>query len=96
MQIKDLFNFEDIQQVVAIGNIENEQEMVEKFDALIADKKFPWKLRDVLPIVKSAGDSAGKLTEKGAKLLDPTGTLRAGIPVCPPEGDGDGYIVGRC
>lgn len=31
MQIKELFNFEDIQQVVAIGNIENEQEMVEKF-----------------------------------------------------------------
>lgn len=31
MKIKELFNFEDIQQVVAIGNIENEQEMVEKF-----------------------------------------------------------------
>lgn len=31
MYIKELFNFEDIQQVVAIGNIENEQEMVEKF-----------------------------------------------------------------
>ena len=31
MQIKELFNFEDIQQVIAIGNIENEQEMVEKF-----------------------------------------------------------------
>lgn len=31
MLIKDLFNFEDIQQVVAIGNIENEREMVEKF-----------------------------------------------------------------
>lgn len=31
MQIKELFNFEDIQQVVAIGSIENEQEMVEKF-----------------------------------------------------------------
>ena len=31
MKIKELFNFEDIQQVIAIGNIENEQEMVEKF-----------------------------------------------------------------
>ena len=31
MLIKDLFNFEDIQQVIAIGNIENEREMVEKF-----------------------------------------------------------------
>lgn len=68
--------------------------MVKKFDALIVEKKYPWKLRDVLPIVKSAGDSAGKLTEKGAKLLDPTGTLRAGIPVCPPEGDaGTGMVA---
>ena len=27
------------------------------------------------------------MTEEGAKLLDPTGTLQAGIPFCPPEGD---------
>lgn len=27
------------------------------------------------------------LTEEGAKLLDPTGTLQAGVPFCPPEGD---------
>lgn len=31
MKIKELFNFEDIQQVVAINNIENEKEIVEKF-----------------------------------------------------------------
>lgn len=70
------------------------QAMVEEFDTLIADKKYPWKLKDVLPGVKKAGDSAGKLTEKGAKLLDPTGILRAGIPVCPPEGDaGTGMVA---
>lgn len=31
MKIGDLFNFEDIQQVIEIGNVKNEQEMVEKF-----------------------------------------------------------------
>lgn len=61
--------------------------MVEKFDALIADKQFPWKLRDIFPKVLTAGENAGVLTEEGAKLLDPSGKLKAGIPLCPPEGD---------
>lgn len=61
--------------------------MVEKFDNLIAPKNLPWKLLDILPQVLLAGDDAGVLTEKGAKLLDPTGTLEAGTPLCPPEGD---------
>ncbi len=34
------------------------------------------------------------MTEKGAKLLDPSGTLLAGIPLCPPEGDaGTGMVA---
>jgi len=61
--------------------------MVDKFDNLIAPKNLPWKLRDILPQVLIAGDDAGILTEKGAKLLDPSGTLLPGIPLCPPEGD---------
>jgi len=62
-------------------------QMVEKFDAQIADKGYGWKLLNVLPEVLSAGDDAGCLTESGAKLLDPTGALCAGTPVAPPEGD---------
>ncbi len=31
--------------------------------------------------------AADELTEEGAVFLDETGTLRAGIPLCPPEGD---------
>ena len=61
--------------------------MVEKFDALIADKAYPWKLEDIMPKVLTAGEAAGCLTEEGAKLLDPAGKLKAGIPLCPPEGD---------
>jgi len=63
------------------------EKMVGQFDELIAPKGFSWKLRDILPVSLAAGKSAGSLTKEGAKKLDPTGTLKAGIPVCPPEGD---------
>jgi sugar (pentulose or hexulose) kinase len=71
-----------------------ESAMIEKFDELIEDKGFTWKLADILPKVLTAGDSAGKLTEEGAKLLAPSGVLTAGIPMCPPEGDaGTGMVA---
>ena len=51
-------------------------------------------LRDIFPKVLTAGDKAGSLTEAGARLLDPTGDLKAGIPLCPPEGDaGTGMVA---
>ena len=61
--------------------------MVEKFNALIADKHYSWTLTDIMPKILMAGESAGTLTEAGAKLLDASGELEAGIPLCPPEGD---------
>ena len=61
--------------------------MIDTFEKLIADKGYPWKLSDILPEILLAGDNAGALTEEGAKLLDVSGNLKAGIPVCPPEGD---------
>lgn len=61
--------------------------MVQKFDALVEDKQFGWKLRDIMPNVMVAGECAGTLTEEGAKLLDASGMLQAGAKVCPPEGD---------
>ena len=61
--------------------------MIEKFDGLVAQKQCGWKLRDILPRVLCAGEKAGCLTPEGAKLLDPSGTLQAGAPMCPPEGD---------
>lgn len=68
--------------------------MMEKFDALIEPYGFSWKLADVLPASISAGEDAGTLTEEGAKLLDVSGNLEAGIPVCPPEGDaGTGMVA---
>lgn len=60
---------------------------VERFDAMTAPRGFPWKLRDILPGVLPAGAPAGVLTAEGAALLDETGLLEPGIPMCPPEGD---------
>ena len=63
------------------------EEMVRKFDALMAEKGCALKLREVFPKVLTAGEDAGCLTAEGAALLDPDGQLAAGIPMCPPEGD---------
>ena len=61
--------------------------MALQFDELIKEKNFPWKLLSILPKVLCAGENAGKLSEKGARLLDVSGALQSGIPFCPPEGD---------
>ena len=61
--------------------------MMDKFEQKIADRKFSWTAKEVLPKVLCAGDAAGTLTAAGAAFLDPTGTLEAGVPFCPPEGD---------
>ncbi|MDE7436719.1 MAG: FGGY-family carbohydrate kinase [Lachnospiraceae bacterium] len=63
------------------------ERMIGAFDGLVADKGYPWKLREIMPKVQKAGEAAGLLTPEGAKLIDPTGRLQAGIPCCPPEGD---------
>ncbi len=70
------------------------RKMIAQFDELVADKGFPWKLEDIMPGVLVAGEDAGVLTEEGAKLLDVSGNLEAGIPLCPPEGDaGTGMVA---
>ncbi len=58
------------------------RDMADKFSALTGVD-----LRAILPRVVAAGESGGVLTEEGALFLDPTGTLRPGIPVAPCEGD---------
>ena len=68
--------------------------MLDKFDALIGEAGYAWRIREVLPKVLAAGDAAGKLTEAGELFLDPTGEFKAGIPFCAPEGDaGTGMVA---
>ncbi len=70
---------------VASGDFDRAR--IDAFDSLVADKGYPWKLREILPSVLRAGSYAGVLTEEGARLLDPSGHLTPGVPFCPPEGD---------
>jgi sugar (pentulose or hexulose) kinase len=71
-----------------------DKRMIELFNKQSGVEKLPWKLIDILPKVLVAGEPAGKLTAEGARLLDPTGQLQAGIPLCPPEGDaGTGMVA---
>ena len=54
------------------------------------------RLTELLPDVLVAGQRAGELTELGAGLLDPTGTLQPGAVFAPPEGDaGTGMVATR-
>lgn len=71
-----------------------DKRMIAQFNELVAPENLPWNLEDIIPKVLTAGEGAGTLTEEGAKLLDVSGTLKAGIPVCPPEGDaGTGMVA---
>lgn len=71
-----------------------DQDLLAKFATLIEPEGMPWQIKDLLPKVLVAGDDAGSLTAEGAKLLDPSGKLQSGIPLCPPEGDaGTGMVA---
>lgn len=93
------------QKVVGIGeasgifpidiNTKNYNEKMQvQFNELISDKKYSWKIEEILPKVLMAGEEAGLLTADGAALLDKTGVLQSGAAVCPPEGDaGTGMVA---
>ena len=68
-------------------------EFLEKFNKLLAEKGFTKKAPVIFPKEYEVGECAGVLTENGAKLLDPSGNLQAGIPLCPPEGDADPGMI---
>jgi sugar (pentulose or hexulose) kinase len=71
-----------------------DEHMIGLFNQRLELENIPWKLLEILPKVLVAGDAAGILTEEGSRLLDPAGTLQAGLPLCPPEGDaGTGMVA---
>lgn len=70
--------------------------LLEKFDRLVSERAYGLQVSQLLPEVLVAGEPAGDLTAEGAALLDPTGALRPGIPLCPPEGDAGTGMVATC
>lgn len=71
-----------------------DKKMLEKYNALLNAHGVCADMGALLPESLLAGEDAGTLTEAGARLLDPSGTLKAGAPLCPPEGDaGTGMVA---
>lgn len=64
---------------------EYDRRMLAAFNTLCAD--MPRRIEDILPRPLMAGENAGRLSARGAQLIDPTGTIKPGTPLCPPEGD---------
>jgi len=56
--------------------------------AAVFKEKTGLDITELFPKPLVAGADAGCLTADGAKLLDPSGALESGVPLCPPEGDG--------
>jgi len=71
-------------------------ELLARYDGLVAGRSPQLSLAALLPEVLLAGQSAGELTAEGAALLDPTGALRPGAVLCPPEGDAGTGMVATC
>jgi sugar (pentulose or hexulose) kinase len=84
---KKVLGVGDASGMFPIENGNYNPQMLKKFDELIVSSNYSWKITDILPAILNAGENAGTLTAEGAKLLDPSGCLRDGIPFCPPEGD---------
>ncbi|MEO6532594.1 MAG: FGGY-family carbohydrate kinase [Pseudolysinimonas sp.] len=69
-------------------------ELLSRYDRLVAGTALTGSLRELLPEVLVAGQPAGTLTAEGAALLDPSGALKPGALLCPPEGDaGTGMVA---
>ncbi|MRX71534.1 ATPase [Bacillus lacus] len=71
-----------------------DENMLQTFDKVIGAKGCTLNMKNILPTVLLSGESAGELTEAGAKILDISMNLQPGIPLCPPEGDaGTGMVA---
>ena len=91
---KKVLGVGDASGMFPIKDGEYDREMLARYDELLKKRGLAKRFGDLLPAILLAGEDAGCLTENGARFLDPTGNLQAGIPLCPPEGDaGTGMVA---
>lgn len=77
-----------------VTDCEFDKEMVATFENQINKKGYDFKIKDIFPKIRKAGESEALLTKDGAMFLDESGDLEGGIPVCAPEGDaGTGMVA---
>ncbi len=62
-------------------------EKLKIYDECLRERGMSVSAKEIFPKILFAGENGGILTEEGAALLDESGELLAGIPLCPPEGD---------
>ena len=79
--------------IFPVNGDDYDDKRIKQFEELVAEYGLKWDLKSMLPAVRKAGDDAGTLTEQGARLLDPSGRLKAGTPLAPPEGDASTGMV---
>ena len=91
---KKVLGLNDASGLFPLENEKYHPRMLEKFNELVSKQGLPWKFPDILPGILKAGNQAGTLSAMGAKMLDASGSLKEGIPFCPPEGDaGTGMVA---
>lgn len=91
---KKVIGVGDASGMFPISSGDYDASMLEKFDVILKEKGIGRSFKGLLPTVMTAGENAGTLTEEGARWLDPTGTLKSGCILCPPEGDaGTGMVA---
>ncbi len=71
------------------STLDYDKDLLTRFDELVADRDVA-ALRDLLPLVRRAGEDAGTLDRAGANLLG----LEVDIPVAPAEGDQPAALAG--
>ena len=73
---------------------EYDHTMLARLGELLEQKGISTSFESLLPRILLAGEEAGRLTESGARFLDPTGDLKPGSVLCAPEGDvGTGMVA---
>ena len=74
-----------------------DKDKLEAFDKILKEKHIGFKLIDILPEIRLAGDEAGYLDPNHYSLLDKDGDLKGNIIFAPSEGDaGTGMIATNC
>ncbi len=77
-----------------VKNCDYDTRLLCKLNERLTERGIPTPFERLLPTVLTAGESGGRLTAEGARLLDPMGVLQSGCLLCPPEGDaGTGMIA---
>jgi len=91
---KRVLGIGDASGMFPVSNGSYDKDMLASFNRVLEEKGVFSHFEELLPTVLTAGEDAGTLTREGAKWLDPTGKLKAGCLLCPPEGDaGTGMVA---